>query len=44
MLVTGLQFDLATSLVAGFVTAFAIRAAALHWNLSLPRYESRVDS
>jgi uncharacterized membrane protein YeiH len=43
MLVTGLQFDLATSLVAGFVTAFAIRAAALHWNLSLPRYESRVD-
>jgi uncharacterized membrane protein YeiH len=44
MLVTGLQFDLATSLVAGFVSAFAIRAAALHWNLSLPRYESRVDS
>jgi uncharacterized membrane protein YeiH len=27
------------SLAAGFLAAFAVRAAALHWNLSLPRYE-----
>jgi uncharacterized membrane protein YeiH len=44
MVATGLKLDLATSLVAGFVTAFAIRAAALHWNLSLPRYVNRADS
>jgi uncharacterized membrane protein YeiH len=28
------------SLVAGFAGAFAVRAAALIWNLSLPRYEN----
>jgi uncharacterized membrane protein YeiH len=43
MLATGLAFDLTTSLVAGFLTAFAIRAAALHWNLSLPRYQNQAE-
>ncbi len=43
MLVTGLEFELTTSLIAGFVTAFAIRAAALHWNLSLPRYQNQTE-
>lgn len=29
------------ALIAGFATGFALRAAALHWGLSLPRYRPR---
>lgn len=29
------------SIVLGFLAAFALRAAALHWGLSLPRYKPR---
>ena len=29
------------AILAGFVTAFALRAAGLHWSLSLPRYRPR---
>jgi len=31
------------SAVLAFLAAFSLRAAALHWNLSLPRYRSRDD-
>jgi uncharacterized membrane protein YeiH len=42
MSVTGLGFNLNISLAAGFGVAFATRAAALYWNLSLPRYDDKL--
>ncbi len=42
-LVTGLGYTLNSSLVAGFAVALTIRAAALYWNLSLPRYEGKLE-
>jgi uncharacterized membrane protein YeiH len=39
-----LQLGQNASLVMGFASAFTVRAAALLWNLSLPRYENRNGS
>jgi uncharacterized membrane protein YeiH len=30
--------------VAGFLIGFGVRAAGIHWNLSLPRYQSTASS
>jgi uncharacterized membrane protein YeiH len=40
---TALAWSLNASLVVGFVSAFIVRAAALYWNLSLPRYKNRTE-
>jgi uncharacterized membrane protein YeiH len=40
---TALAWSLNASLVVGFVSAFIVRAAALNWNLSLPRYKNRTE-
>jgi uncharacterized membrane protein YeiH len=40
---TALAWTLNASLVVGFVSAFIVRAAALYWNLSLPRYKYRAE-
>ncbi len=41
---TGFGQGLNASLLLGFVAAFCVRAAALYWSLTLPRYKGMTDA